>query len=198
MPNKEPEFKISDRRMFTADGELRNEAEEREPEEEREPAKPATASKPAEPSPAAASEKKPAKRTAPSQEEQTRQHGEYKQSAQNMENELRKGYGNDAVPQFEATFDRVIEPFYVTALMQLGMMPTEQGSQPQVDIIGARHTIDTLTLLQQKTKGNLSSDEASVLENVIYQLRMRYIEVTNMIAQSVKEGQPGGPGVTLK
>lgn len=200
MPNKEPEFKVTDRRKFTSEGDLRPDEEKREessspkavaPGAPAAAAKVPAASQPLETSPAAA-------KTAPappSREEQQRQHGEYEQSAKNLESELRGGYGDEVIPDYEVTFDRLLEPFYLTALMQLGMMPTERGVQAQVDIIGARHTIDTLAYLQQKTKGNLNPEEQNILETVLYQLRMRYIELTNAIARSahVKEGEPGGP-----
>ena len=66
----------------------------------------------------------------------------------------------------------------MTAMMQLGLMH-EQGMQPQVDIIGARQTIDTMSLLAEKTKGNLTAKEENFLQNALYELRMAYVEVTN-------------------
>lgn len=194
---KEPEFKVTDRRLFTDEGELRPDVAS---EEESKPAEQPKATQP-EPKAASAPPKQqqpasgePRIPEPPSREEQDRSHGEFRDSAAKMESELRKGYGADAIPEFEASFDRLLEPFYLTALMQLGMMPTERGAQPQVDIIGARHTIDTLALLQEKTKGNLSKEEENVLETVIYQLRMRYIELTNAIARSVQTPGSGAPG----
>jgi hypothetical protein len=207
MPKKEePEFTVTDRRKFTLEGDVRPETEAAEqsfaPQStdvlaERPPTPPAqetSTSSPAQPSTA---DQEPAAPKAPSREEQERQRGEYNQSAKSIEDELRRGYGPQAVPEHEPTFDRLIEPFYLTSLMQLGMLPAERGAQAQVDIVGARHTIDTLSYLQEKTKGNLNREEADVLETVLYQLRMRYIELTNAIAQSVHtkgEGEPGGPG----
>ncbi len=193
MANKEPEFTITDRRKFTSEGELRDEDKREESPSEKAPTPEPQAAKPQE---TTATPEEKAAPTAPSREEQQRQQGEYQQSAKNLESELRRGYGDEAIPEYEATFDRLLEPFYLTALMQLGLMPTERGAtQAQVDIVGARHTIDTLAYLQQKTKGNLTSEEENVLETVLYQLRMRYIELTNAIARSahVKEGEPGGP-----
>lgn len=192
---KEPEFKVTDRRLFTEEGDLRPDVAQ---ETQAEPAhaaqpKPAEAAKP-EPKQETAPAADPRVPQPPSREEQDRSRGDFRDSAAKMESELRKGYGADAVPEFEASFDRLLEPFYLTALMQLGMMPTERGAQPQVDIIGARHTIDTLALLQEKTKGNLSKDEENVLETVLYQLRMRYIELTNAIARSAQNPAPGTPG----
>lgn len=196
---KEPEFKVTDRRMFTDDGELRSDAASEEqpkapepkPEAKSEPQKQAAAPKPDEPHVP----------EPPSREERDRSRGEFRDSAAKIESELRKGYGDEAIPEFEASLDRLLEPFYLTALMQLGMMPAERGAQPQVDIIGARHTIDTLALLQEKTKGNLSEEEENVIETVLYQLRMRYVELTNAIARSVQNpgaGVPGQPGPIIK
>lgn len=203
MPNKEPEFTVTDRRKFTMEGEVREEPQqEKEAQEQAQPteavsAPPTPEAGPADTASDASGEPSAQRPTAPSREEQARQNSEYRDSARSMEDELRKGYGSQAVPEYEASFDRLLEPFYLTALMQLGMMPAERGVQPQVDIIGARHTIDTLSLLQEKTKGNLTNEEANVLETVIYQLRMRYIELTNAIARSAQnpQGEPGGPGL---
>ena len=60
--------------------------------------------------------------------------------------------------EFEMTFERFLASLYMTAMMQLGLMH-QQGEQPRLDIIGARQTIDTLALLAEKTKGNLTSTE---------------------------------------
>jgi len=50
-----------------------------------------------------------------------------------------------------------------------------------LDLIGARQTIDSLSLLSEKTKGNLTSAEQSFLQHALYELRMAYVEVTNAI-----------------
>jgi len=70
----------------------------------------------------------------------------------------------------------------MSAMLQLGLMQ-EEGGQPRLDLIGARQTIDTLSLLSEKTKGNLTSAEANFLQNVLYELRMAYVEVTNALAR---------------
>jgi hypothetical protein len=74
--------------------------------------------------------------------------------------------------------------------MQMGMMH-EEGAQPRVDLIGARQTIDTLGLLQAKTKGNLTPTEDHFLQNCLYELRMAYVEVTNALARPPQA--PPGP-----
>jgi hypothetical protein len=80
------------------------------------------------------------------------------------------------------TFERFMASLYMTAMMQLGLMH-EQGAQPRVDIIGARQTIDTLSLIADKTKGNLTAAEQNFLQNSLYELRMAYVEVTNALSR---------------
>jgi len=113
-----------------------------------------------------------------------------------MDEQLRRELGGQAMPDdFKIGFDRIVEPLYVTALVQLGFMGQEGQAQRRVDIIGARQSIDALNLLQEKTKGNLTPAEITVLEDVLYDIRMKYLEVTNALARAVKnpsQGQPGG------
>jgi hypothetical protein len=95
----------------------------------------------------------------------------------------------------EASFGRIVEPFYVTALMQLGMMGQE-GPSRQVDIVGARQSIDTLSFLHEKMKGNLNTEEENFIQTVLYQLRVAYVDVSNAIVRAATQGKPGpgGPG----
>jgi len=90
-------------------------------------------------------------------------------------------------------FERVIESFYMSALIQMGAIRPE-GSPAGIDIIGARQTIDSLAILQEKTKGNLTDRENTMLQNVVFELRMAWIEITNAIAKNPPP-QPGGPGI---
>ena len=84
--------------------------------------------------------------------------------------------------ELEITFERFLASLYMTGMLQLGLM-REQGAPPQLDLIGARQTIDSLSLLSEKTKGNLTSKEQNFLQNALYELRMGYEEVTNAIAK---------------
>ena len=62
-----------------------------------------------------------------------------------------------------------------------------ENEQPRVDILGARQTIDSLNILQEKTKGNLSEREQTLLQNVLFELRMAWIEITNAIAKAPRK-----------
>lgn len=62
-----------------------------------------------------------------------------------------------------------------TALMYLGERLSPDQPETPKDLPAAKHMIDLLDLLKQKTKGNLAEDEAAMLDNLLYNLRMRYI-----------------------
>jgi hypothetical protein len=65
-----------------------------------------------------------------------------------------------------------------SALVHLGEIPEPETNQSHVDLPIAKQIIDTLGMLQEKTKGNLDQDEDRLLRSVLYDLRMRYVEKT--------------------
>lgn len=66
-----------------------------------------------------------------------------------------------------------------SALYHLGLVADPQtGKRGEKNVPVARHTIDTLELLEEKTRGNLSADEAALLRNLLTDLRMRFVEST--------------------
>ncbi len=194
---EESEFKVSDKRLFTSDGELRDSAEEQAPAPVTATAT-ATAVPSASPSMAAVStipEAAPAP-VAPAPEsdvpepptasEQQAQHDAYKQSSRDLD--TRVELSGHSAQELKMSFERFMASLYMTAMMQLGLMH-EQGGQPGVDLIGARQTIDTLGMIAEKTKGNLTPKEQAFLQNCLYELRMAYVEVTNTLAHP-----PQAPG----
>lgn len=170
-------FTVTDRRLFTPEGELRKDVAE-------EPAAPAP--KPAQDAPAAAPPMKgkaaPGKDMppAPTFAEQQQQADAYNKSAKDLD--TRVELSGHSAKDLEMTFERFLASLYMTAMLQLGLMH-EEGSQPRIDLIGARQTIDTLGLLAEKTKSNLTSAEEGFLQNCLYELRMAYVEVTNSLAR---------------
>jgi hypothetical protein len=76
----------------------------------------------------------------------------------------------------EITFASFIIGLSTQALALLGEIPHPEEGATKVDLDGARHIIDILGLLQEKTRGNLDSSEETLLENALYDLRMRYVE----------------------
>jgi hypothetical protein len=75
----------------------------------------------------------------------------------------------------EASFLALIDMFAAEAAMNLGMAQTPDGGRTPVDLEAARHWVDMLGMLEQKTQGNLTDEEASVLENVLAYLRMQFV-----------------------
>lgn len=191
-------FKVTDRRLFTSDGELRKEAEE-EVESPQAQAFSATPESPKQTpvetiSAAGENTQPPLDREIPpppTQAEQDAQAAAYRQSSKDIDSQVERS-GRSA-KEFEMTFERFLASLYMTAMLQLGMM-REQGGQPQIDIIGARQTIDTLSLLAEKTKGNLTRAEENFLQNSLYEVRMAYVEVTNALARPPQAGPATGTG----
>ena len=83
----------------------------------------------------------------------------------------------------EMNFDKLVQSLYMTAALQMGA-GTQPGEQPRVDILGARQSIDMLSVLVQKTKGNLNDKEQRLLQNALFELRMMFMEITNAISTS--------------
>ena len=65
-----------------------------------------------------------------------------------------------------------------SALLHLGELEHPDVGAPQKDLAMAKHTIDILVMLEEKTRGNLSAEERQLIEQVLYELRMRYVEVS--------------------
>ena len=76
-----------------------------------------------------------------------------------------------------ATFEFLAESLRMQAEMQLGLMRFGSEEQPPPDLDLARHTIDLMAMLQEKTKGNLSLDEQRLLDNTLTMLRFRFVQV---------------------
>jgi hypothetical protein len=196
---QEPAFTVTDRRLFREDGELRDAA--REEEERVKAAAPATAAA------TAVKEKEAVPQTAsapssvtpfpeagdapppPTAAEQKAQAEAYKKSSDALDSRVE--LSGRSAKEFEMTFERFMASLYMTAMLQLGLMH-QQGEQPRLDIIGARQTIDTLALLGEKTKGNLTPVEESFLQNSLYEVRMAYVEVTNALARPPQPGVATG------
>ena len=66
---------------------------------------------------------------------------------------------------------------YQSALMSLGKLVDPESGQSFKDLDSARHTIDILVMLQQKTKGNLDEEEDQLIQSLIRELKLAYIEV---------------------
>ena len=172
---KNQTFTVTDRRLFTSEGELRKDVPE-----EQENHEPATSAASSTAEDAAATEPSADEPPIPTAAEQRQQADAYRQSSAEMDRHV-EASGHSA-KDLEVSFERFLASLYMTGMLQLGLMQ-EPGGQSRLDLIGARQTIDSLALLSEKTKGNLTSKEQNFLQNALYELRMAYVEVTNAIAR---------------
>jgi len=63
-----------------------------------------------------------------------------------------------------------------SALFHMGELEGPEGEPGQIDLPLAKHTIDVIAMLEEKTKGNLSAPEANLVESLLYDLRLRFVE----------------------
>jgi hypothetical protein len=194
MPEQSKPFVVTDRRKFTMDGELRPDADPSPEREERAstPTEPATAA-PEPPPPASSHEtaSEPELPPPPTAEENDQARRAYEMTADRLDTAIRSANpGMDHPPPM--SFEQLVQSIYMTAMMQLGAA-TQEGQPPQVDILGARQSIDMLGVLAEKTKGNLTPEETRLLDSALFELRMAFLEITQALARSAAAKGPGGP-----
>lgn len=166
---QEEAFRVVDRRLFTAEGELRKEVAEQERqdtiEEERKAAKAAsTASAPA---------KQSASAVATAQQE----------SAPTAKSEE----GAVVAPVASRGFQVLVDFLAGNAAARLGMLPDPRTGQAFLDLEGANELIDMLDALREKTRDNLTHEEEQLLLEVLRSLKLSYLEMTKAAVQATKE-----------
>jgi Domain of unknown function (DUF1844) len=194
MPEQTKPFVVTDRRKFTMDGELRPDADPSPEREERASTPPEPAAAAPEPQPAASSKEtaapEPDLPPAPTAEENDQARRAYEMTADRLDTAIRSANpGMDHPPAMN--FDQLVQSVYMTAMMQLGAA-THEGQQPQVDILGARQSIDMLGVLAAKTQGNLTTEENRLLDSALFELRMAFLEITQALARSAAAKAPAG------
>jgi hypothetical protein len=203
------EFVINDRRKFTAEGDVRPDAPPSEPKPPRPEASlgPESSARlvdtpvPHElteaPAPEtfaeSAAEQEQAQLPMPTAEQTGHAKRAFDATVDRLDTAIRAtNPGMEPIPAM--TFERVIQSIYMQALMQLGGAAAP-GQQPQVDLLGARQTIDMLAIIAEKTHGNLSEPEDNLLQTALFELHMGFLEVTQAMArQAATQQQPGKPG----
>ncbi|MCK6473171.1 MAG: DUF1844 domain-containing protein [Planctomycetes bacterium] len=101
----------------------------------------------------------------------------------------KEGAGDEKAKPDETSkvFLNFIASLVQQTLMQLGQMENPMTGQRELDLEGARYTIDLLTALEKKTAGNLSDHEEQGLSQSLRDLKMYYVEVARMVQQKMKE-----------
>ena len=90
------------------------------------------------------------------------------------ENEEKKGSGQTDLG--EALFTQLVLSFQAAAWQQMGKVQSIMTGKIERNLTMAKHSIDMLAMLEEKTKGNLTEDESKYLKHVLYELRMNYLE----------------------
>ncbi len=172
MPSdKEPakdRIKVTDKRIFTPEGEIRDEFRDSVT-----PVEPDL--KPSEP-PAEKPPEKPDEKAAPKPQEERR----HQKADPGPQGERRRSIADKAVNPGTAFAD-FIEPLIAQAYMSLGMLRNPYEAKPQVDAGAARQMIEILTMLKQKTSGNLTPEEEDFLSTHLGELKLAFVQRTKSL-----------------
>jgi Domain of unknown function (DUF1844) len=112
--------------------------------------------------------------------------GQVEREGRRQEAELRVSPGLQAAPPAEPEpvveeaserFAMLVSYLSTTVMFQLGLLPGPGGEYIPSDLANASQTIDLLEVLQEKTRDNLTSQESKLLDEVLYELRMTFLEV---------------------
>ena len=149
------QIKVTDKRIFTPEGEIK--------EEFREAVKPVEPSQAAPPKAAEPPAQKPAAaKSEPPREERRRSVADKAQ--------------NPGTP-----FTEFIEPLIAQAYMSLGMLRNPYSQKPTIDVAAARQMIEIVTMLKDKTAGNLTVDEEDFLTTHLGELKLAFVQRTKTI-----------------
>jgi hypothetical protein len=88
------------------------------------------------------------------------------------------------------TFEFLIFSLKMQAEMRLGLLAYGEEQPDGPDLPAARHAIDMLAMLAEKTRGNLSMDEQRLIENSLTELRFRFVQVTESVAKAKAAATP--------
>jgi hypothetical protein len=82
----------------------------------------------------------------------------------------------ERAPLPEVNFNSLIFSLSSSVLLHLGEIADPQSGEKRVDIALAKHTIDTIAMLKEKTQGNLAEEEKKFLDSILADLRLRYVK----------------------
>jgi hypothetical protein len=169
MDEEQPNFKVTDRRLFNADGSPR----ELPPDDSPEP-QAATIEQPAAATPSTAQVEHETVTTAPVEFDSVE------------EAEAQLGDEDIAGAKDPASFVNFMMSIASNAASALGMMEHPVTHQREVDIELGKHWIDVLGMLEKKTRGNLTAQEQQMLAGLLADLRMQYVSLTSSPPKSAR------------
>ncbi len=131
----------------------------------------------------------------PTPEEIEQVRAAYEVTSERLDTVMRsQNLGAEHLPPMD--FKRLVQSVYMSAMIQLGA-GTQQGQPARVDLIGAKQSIEMLTVIGEKTSGNLSPEETTLLASALFELRMGFLEITQLLARQAAAKQTApSPGAT--
>ncbi|HVC20538.1 MAG TPA: DUF1844 domain-containing protein [Vicinamibacterales bacterium] len=87
------------------------------------------------------------------------------------------------------TFAAFVISLATTAAIHFGDLPDPAGGEAEVNLEGAAQIIDVLELFEEKSRGNLTAEERQLIEQVLYELRLRFVQA--------QQSAPGGKRIIL-
>lgn len=88
----------------------------------------------------------------------------------------------DKFPFAQPNFSLFISSLSMQALIFLGEIENPLTHKTEKNLDQARYIIDTIAMLKEKTKGNLDAQESNVIDNILYELRMKYTSQTGKLS----------------
>jgi hypothetical protein len=168
--DKPKEIKVTDKRIFTPEGDLREEFRGEIKPAEPQAAKPAE--KPSE---------KPAEKAAEKAAEKPADRRAERAERQQPPREERRRTIADKAQNPGTAFTDFIEPLIAQAYMSLGMLRNPYQPKPQIDTAAARQMIEIITMLKEKTAGNLTPDEEDFLSTHLGELKLAFVQRTKSL-----------------
>jgi hypothetical protein len=88
----------------------------------------------------------------------------------------------------EPNFNALVSVLASQAIMGLGAYGDPKSGKVMIDLEGSRFSIDLLAVLEEKTKGNLSEEESEQLKQLLTELRSRYVQIAQLVAEQQARG----------
>ena len=98
------------------------------------------------------------------------------------------------IPLPPPTFEFLVFSLKMQAEMRMGLMGGAEEQEEKPDLLTARHAIDMLAMLAEKTRGNLSMEEQRLIENSLTELRFRYVQASESAAKQRAEAAQASEG----
>jgi hypothetical protein len=192
MSEEQTGFKVTDRRLFNADGTPRDVEREERPDQ---PA--ATTADARDASSASARQTPPPSESAPAQPRVTDERaggaGSARAGRVPQDEAYEESHAESGIPGADdpASFLNFLMSIASNAAAALGMMEHPVTGERGVDLQLAKHWIDVLGMLEEKTRGNLAPQEQQIFEGLLSDLRLQYVSLTSAAPPTQKRGFTG-------